>query len=49
MKKVSCRAWIKIADLETGAKLILAYDKLGNPLFKKGRFCFYDTRWDTVF
>ena len=48
LKQVTKKAFVKIEELESGAKLILAYAANGAPLLKKGRFCFYDTKWGTV-
>lgn len=49
MKQVTKTAWVKIEDLQSGLKLILAYKKTGEPMLKKGRFCFYDTKNKTVY
>lgn len=49
MIKITCRGYIKSADLNSGAKLILVYNKSGEPILKKGRFCFYDTKYKTIF
>ena len=49
MVKVTKTAWVKKEELESGAKLILAYTENGGLLLKKGRVCFYDTKWKTVY
>lgn len=41
--------WVLQNDLNSGAKLIQVYDKNGSPKLKRGRFCFYDTKWKTVY
>jgi hypothetical protein len=48
LKQVTKKAYVKQSDLDSGAKLVLAYDAKGNYLLKKGRFSFYDTKWETV-
>jgi hypothetical protein len=48
-KQVTKSAFVKLDDLESGSKLIMAYAANGSPLLKKGRFCFYDTKFGTVY
>ena len=48
LKQVTKKAFVKLDELESGAKLILAYAANGAPLLKKGRFCFYDTKYHTI-
>ena len=46
--KITNKAFVKTDELNSGAKLILVYSATGAALLKKGRFCFYDTKWKTI-
>lgn len=49
MIKITSREYVKAEDLDSGAKLILVFNKSGKPLLKNGRFRFYDTKYKTIF
>lgn len=49
MIEVLKNVFVKTEELESGAKLISAYNKNGKALLKKGRFCFYDTKHKSVY
>lgn len=48
MTQISKNAFVKTKELNSGAKLIMVYAANGSAFLKKGRFCFYDTKWKTV-
>ena len=48
MTQVSEKVFVKTDELNSGSKLIMAYDSKGEPLLIKGRFSFYDTKFRTV-
>lgn len=49
MKEVKKGKFVKKVDLDSGAKLIPVYNAAGGFALIKGRLCFYDTKWKTIY